>query len=143
GLEAYRVDLFAPLPLTLAGSVDMVVAVVPYVPTGALPLLQRDTFTFESTLSYDGGPDGADVLRRVLAESPRWLLPGGALLLELGGGQGDLLADDLARLGYVDFTVVVDEEGDVRGIEATFVERTVINREEADVIHTVSNSSYP
>ena len=123
GVEAYRGDLFAPLPLTLAGSVDMVVAVVPYVPTGELPLLQRDTFTFESTLSYDGGPDGADVLRRVLAESPRWLRPGGVLLLELGGGQGDLLADDLARLGYVDFTVVVDEEGDVRGIEATLAER--------------------
>ena len=96
---------------------------MPYVPTGDLPLLQRDTFTFESTLSYDGGPDGADVLRRVLAESARWLRRGGALLLELGGGQADLLADDLARLGYVGISVVVDEEGDVRGIEATLVER--------------------
>ena len=123
GVEAYRGDLFAPLPLTLMGSVDMVVAVAPYVPTGELPLLQRDTFTFESTLSYDGGPDGADVLRRVLAESFPWLRSGGALLLELGGRQADLLADDLARLGYVDIRVVVDEEGDVRGIEATFVER--------------------
>ena len=123
GVEAYRGDLFAPLPLTLMGSVDMVVAVAPYVPTGELPLLQRDTFTFESTLSYDGGPDGADVLRRVLAESARWLRRGGALLLELGGHQGDLLADDMARLGYVGISVVVDEEGDVRGIEATLVER--------------------
>ena len=37
----------------------MIVAVVPYVPTRALPLLQRDTFTFESALAYDGGEEGS------------------------------------------------------------------------------------
>ena len=62
GVEVYRGDLFAPLPSGLAGRVDVVVGVVPYVPTSALPLLQRDTFAFESTLSYDGGLDGTDIL---------------------------------------------------------------------------------
>ena len=119
GVEVYRGDLFAPLPRTLQGRVHVVVGVVPYVPTSALPLLQRDTFTFESPLSYDGGRDGTDVLRRVLTESPRFLRRGGALLLELGGKQADLLAEDLARLGYVDVSVLVDDERDVRGIEAT------------------------
>jgi release factor glutamine methyltransferase len=119
GVEVYAGDLFAPLPRTLEGSVDVVVAVVPYVPTPDLPLLQRDTFTFESPLAYDGGPDGTDILRYVMAESPRFLKPGGALLLELGGEQADALRDDLARLGYVDVTVLVDEDRDVRGIEAT------------------------
>jgi release factor glutamine methyltransferase len=94
--------------------------VVPYVPTPELPLLQRDTFTFETTLSYDGGDDGTRVLRRVLRDSPRFLKPGGALLLELGGDQAVLLADDLTHLGYVDVTVLADEDGDVRGIETTF-----------------------
>lgn len=81
-----------------------------YVPTPELPLLQRDTFTFESPLSYDGGRGGTEILRRVLTDSPRFLRRGGALLLELG--------DDLARIGYVDVTVLVDEDSDVRGIEA-------------------------
>jgi release factor glutamine methyltransferase len=119
GVEVARGDLFAPLPGALRGCVDVVVGVVPYVPTPALPLLQRDTLAFESPLSYDGGPDGTDVLRRVLADAPGFLRRGGALLLELGGDQADALAGDLARLGYVDVSVLVDGDGDVRGIEAT------------------------
>jgi release factor glutamine methyltransferase len=118
GVDAYRGDLFDPLPRALEGQVDVVVGVVPYVPTPELPLLQRDTFTFESTLSYDGGDDGTQILRRVLADSLRFLRPGGALLLELGADQPARLGDDLARLGYVDVTVLVNEDGDVRGIEA-------------------------
>jgi release factor glutamine methyltransferase len=123
GVEVYRGDLFDPLPPALEGSVDVVVGVVPYVPTPDLALLQRDTFAFESTLSYDGGPDGTEILRRVLADSPRFLRPGGALMLELGAGQAEALAADLARLGYFDVRVLVDEDGDVRGIEATLGDR--------------------
>jgi release factor glutamine methyltransferase len=119
GVEVYFGDLFAPLPPTLEGRVDVVVGVVPYVPTRALPLLQRDTFAFELPVAYDGGSDGTEILRRVLSDSPSFLRRGGALLLELGGEQADALRDDLARLGYVDVGVLVDDDGDVRGIEAT------------------------
>jgi release factor glutamine methyltransferase len=93
--------------------------VVPYVPTPDLPLLQRDTLAFESARSYDGGHDGTEILRRVLADGPRFLRRGGALLLELGGDQAEALRGDLVDHGYVDVTVLVDEDGDVRGIEAT------------------------
>jgi release factor glutamine methyltransferase len=104
GVEAYQGDLFAPLPEVLA---DVVVGVVPYVPTPSLPLLQRDTFTFETSLAYDGGDDGLDVVRRVIAEAPGFLRPGGVLLLELGGDQAAALGGD----------PILDDEGDVRGIE--------------------------
>src|ERR1700693_3700193 len=87
GVGAYRGDLFAPLPQGLEGHVDVVVGVVPYVPTPELSLLQRDTFTFESTLAYDGGRDGTDILRRVMTDSKRVLRDGGGLLLEVGGDQ--------------------------------------------------------
>jgi release factor glutamine methyltransferase len=120
GVEAHRGNLFDPLPRMLEGAVDVVVAVVPYVPTAELPLLQRDTFTFESPLAYDGGRDGTEILRRVMSGGVRFLRPGGALLLELGGEQAGALVDDLARLGYADVAVLTDEDGDVRGIEATF-----------------------
>ena len=119
GVAVYRGDLFEPLPHGLLGNVDVVVAVVPYVPTPELPLLQRDTFTFESRLAYDGGDDGTDVLRRVLREALRFLRPGGSILLELGGEQAARLGDDLERLGYTDAVIIVDEDGDPRGLEAT------------------------
>jgi release factor glutamine methyltransferase len=120
GVEAHCGDLFAPLRGALDGRVDLVVAVVPYVPTPALALLQRDTLTFESSLSYDGGPDGTDILRRVLTESPRFLRPGGTVLLELGGEEADALSGDLSRLGYVDVAILLDPDDDVRGLEATW-----------------------
>jgi release factor glutamine methyltransferase len=120
GVEVFLGDLFAPLPRDLEGVTDVVVAVVPYVPTPELPLLQRDTFTFEGTLSYDGGPDGTALLRRVLVDATRFLKRGGALLLELGGDQADLIRGDIERRGYGDIRVMLDEDGDVRGVEATF-----------------------
>jgi release factor glutamine methyltransferase len=113
GVEAFRGDLFAPLPALEA---DVVVGVVPYVPSEELHLLQRDTFAFESALGYDGGPDGTGVLRRVIAQAPRFLRDGGALLLALGAHQPELL--DLSR--YDDVVILRDEEGDVRGVEATY-----------------------
>jgi release factor glutamine methyltransferase len=122
GVEAYLGDLFSPLPPELR--FDVVVGVVPYVPTPDLPLLQRDTFAFETTLAYDGGRDGADILRHAIAASASVVRPGGALLLELGGEQAAAIAGDLARAGYADVSVIADEEGDPRGIEATH--RTIV-----------------
>jgi release factor glutamine methyltransferase len=119
GVEAHEGDLFAPLPPALEEQVDVVVGVVPYVPTPDLALLQRDTLTFETPLAYDGGPDGTRILRRVLRDGLRYLRRGGALLLELGRDQAGALAEDLEQLGYADIAVLRDEDGDVRGIEAT------------------------
>ena len=120
GVEAYLGDLLAPVPGELRGRADVVGGVVPFVPTGELPLLQRDTFAFETALGYDGGADGTEVLRRVLAAAPALLRDGGAVVLGLGAGQPEALREDLAELGYRDVRVVHDEDGDVRGIEATY-----------------------
>lgn len=100
GVEAYAGDLFAPLPPVRP---DVVVGVVPYVPTGELGLLQRDTLAFEAPLAYDGGPDGLALVRRVLDEAPA----GAALLLEMGEPQVRALGTG---------TPIRDEEGDVRGV---------------------------
>jgi release factor glutamine methyltransferase len=123
GVETYQGDLFAPLSSDDQGRVDVIVAVVPYVPTSALPLLQRDTLSFESALSYDGGEDGTAILRRVLQQAPRFLCPGGVILLELGGEQADLLASEVEELGYTDIAALIDEDTDVRGLEARWAGR--------------------
>ena len=124
GVEVYQGDLFAPLPMTFESAIDVVVGIVPYVPTAALGQLPRDTLAFETHRPYDGGVDGTDILRQVLAHSPRFLKPGGALLLELGGDQVALLGDDLVRFGFDEVVVLADDDGDVRGIETTWSGRT-------------------
>ncbi len=119
GVDAYLGDLFAPIPGTYRTTTDLVVGVVPYVPHEALALLQRDTLEFESRRSYDGGRLGTTLLRRAIHESAAFLRPGGTLLLELGADQGDLLADDLRLAGFADHELLVDDEGDIRGLDAT------------------------
>jgi len=118
GVDAVEGDLLAALPPALAGRVDVVTGVVPYVPTAELSLLPRDTLTYEAVLAYDGGPDGTSVLRRAVTEASRALRPGGALLLELGGAQAELLAPDLSRRGFAVAEVLTDDDGDVRGVVA-------------------------
>jgi release factor glutamine methyltransferase len=120
GVEAYLGDLFTPVPPGFRGQTDVVVAIVPYVPSGELRLLPRDTLAFEDAAHYDGGPDGADVLRRVVKEAPGYLRPSGALLLELGGDQADVLRPTLDHLGYGAIRTWSDDDGDLRGLEATW-----------------------
>jgi release factor glutamine methyltransferase len=120
GVEAYQGDLFAAVPDSFRDETDVVVAVVPYVPSTEFHLLPRDTLRFEDASHYDGGPDGADVLRRVVAGAPAFLRPGGAMLLELGGDQAAVLRPTLDQLGYAFVRTWSDEDGDLRGLEATY-----------------------
>jgi release factor glutamine methyltransferase len=82
GGRVYEGDLFDPLPPALRGRVAIVVANVPYVPTGEMRLLPAEARAHEPRVALDGGPDGLDVLRRVAAGAPGWLVPGGHLLIE-------------------------------------------------------------
>jgi release factor glutamine methyltransferase len=82
GVHVYEGDLYDPLPPALRGRVSIVVANVPYVPTDEMRLLPGEARAHEPRVALDGGPDGLDVLRRVAAGAPGWLVPGGHLLIE-------------------------------------------------------------
>ncbi|MGW5423868.1 putative protein N(5)-glutamine methyltransferase [Streptomyces sp. NPDC003943] len=82
GGRVYEGDLFDPLPATLRGRVEVLVANVPYVPSGDVPLLPPEARDHEPLVALDGGADGLDVLRRVAAGAAEWLAPGGHLLFE-------------------------------------------------------------
>jgi release factor glutamine methyltransferase len=86
-VRVYEGDLYAALPADLRGRVDVLVANAPYVPSGRIPLLPREARIHEPMVALDGGPDGLDVLRRVLAGAAGWLAPGGHLLVEASAGQ--------------------------------------------------------
>ncbi len=116
GVEVFEGFLDDPLPRTLEHRVDVLTAVVPYVPTGSLHLLPRDVQAFEPRLALDGGVDGTDLLVEVVRRSTRWLRPGGWLLLELGGDQAEPIGHLLRELGFEELDVMADEDGDPRAI---------------------------
>jgi release factor glutamine methyltransferase len=116
GIEVFEGFLDDPLPRAFEHRVDVLTAVVPYVPTDSIRLLPRDVQAFEPRLALDGGTDGTDLLVEVVRRSPRWLRPGGWLLLELGGGQAEPVGQELHSLGFEDPDVMVDEDGDTRAI---------------------------
>ena len=71
--------------------VDLLLANLPYIPTSVVPTLPIAA-SFEPVAALDGGADGLDVLRRLLAQLPGALAAGGSALLEIGADQADGLA---------------------------------------------------
>ena len=116
GVVVHEGSLDDPLPPGLAGSVDVLVGVLPYVPVDALHLLPRDVRAFEPRRALDGGDRGLSLLSTAVARSPRWVRPGGWLLLELGGDQAAAVTDLLEDAGYGRIEVLEDDDGDLRGI---------------------------
>jgi release factor glutamine methyltransferase len=117
GIDVVDGDLFEGVPPSWRGMVDVIVAVLPYVPTEAIHFLPRDVRAFEPTSALDGGDDGLALIRRAVSEVPEWLRPGGRALFEIGGDQPEALHPALraARLDLV--RIIRDEDGDPRGVE--------------------------
>ncbi|GAA3133684.1 putative protein N(5)-glutamine methyltransferase [Streptosporangium carneum] len=107
--RVYEGDLYEPLPAGLRGRVDILVASAPYVPTEAIGLLPSEARVHEPLTALDGGADGLDVVRRVIAAAPLWLAPGGRLLVETSGPQASRTAETVARNGLVPRVAVSDE----------------------------------
>jgi release factor glutamine methyltransferase len=116
GVHVLEGFLDEPLPLEFHNRVDVLTAVVPYVPTESIHLLPRDVRAFEPRLALDGGPGGTRFLVEVAHRSSMWLRPGGWLLLEMGGDQMGSLAEMLGQIGFGDTVVIADDDGDPRGL---------------------------
>ncbi|WP_460363976.1 putative protein N(5)-glutamine methyltransferase [Actinocorallia lasiicapitis] len=92
-------DLFAPLPVHLRGTLATITANTPYVPTTEIPFLPPEARDHEPDFTLDGGPDGLALQRRVAAEAPLWLAPGGHLLVETTESQAEITAAFFAEAG--------------------------------------------
>jgi len=99
GTRVYEGDLFAALPAELRGWFDIILANTPYVPTDAIALMPPEARLHEARWALDGGADGLDLHRRVAAEAPGWLAPGGWVFVEASDDQAPVSAEVFAAAG--------------------------------------------
>jgi release factor glutamine methyltransferase len=111
GGRVHAGDLFEALPRGLHGRVDVLLANVPYVPSGVIASMPREARDHEPRAALDGGRDGLDVARRVAAGAHAWLGPGGSLLFEIGEGQAAAAVDVVVGCGLRARVVTDDELG--------------------------------
>jgi release factor glutamine methyltransferase len=113
--RVFQGDLFNALPGELAGTIDVLLANVPYVATRHIPLLPAEARDHEPHTALDGGTDGLDVFRAVVADAPRWLASGGIVLSEITEAQIDAATAAVQAAGLLP-ELAYDED-----LEATVV----------------------
>jgi len=108
-------DLWDALPVRLRGRVRVILANAPYVPSARIAWMPTDARDHEPIAALDGGADGLDLHRRIAAEAPSWLEPGGLLLIEVAPDQSARASELLAAAGLL-VSVHTDDD-----LEATAV----------------------
>ena len=96
---------------------DLITANLPYIPSADIPTLSREV-RHDPILALDGGPQGLDLIYRLLPLAYQRLAHGGHLLLEIGIGQSEQVMDCLQRHNYRDIAALPDYQGISRFIEA-------------------------
>jgi release factor glutamine methyltransferase len=111
-------DLLSPL----TEPVDLIVSNPPYT---VLAEIDAGVRRYEPHLALDGGSDGLGIYRRLFAQAPRWLRPGGVVLVEIGATQAAAVAA-LARAALADSQIVVQH--DLAGLARIVVAQTTKER---------------
>lgn len=115
GRVAWRqADLLAGQP---AGSLDAVVSNPPYIARPVLAALAEEVRDHEPVSALDGGPDGLELIRRLVAQAGLALRPGGRVWMEIGDEQGDAVCELMNRGGWVGVRLRRDLAGRDRFVE--------------------------
>lgn len=109
-------NLFAALPR--GGRYDILVSNPPYIPSAVIEGLQPEVRDHEPRMALDGAEDGLAFYRRIAAQAPDWLNPGGAVYLEIGCDQAEAVSGLLAEAGFVNIEVFKDLPGLDRVVRA-------------------------
>ncbi len=96
---------------------DLVISNPPYI-RDSDPHLHSGDVRFEPRHALAAGPDGMDMLNRIIDTARDALLPGGCLLLEHGFDQGDKVSTRMRDCGYHEINPVIDLAGHHRGTSA-------------------------
>ncbi|HEY7371765.1 MAG TPA: HemK/PrmC family methyltransferase [Polyangia bacterium] len=105
-------------PLAAHAPFSLIVANLPYIPTGELASLPADVRS-EPASALDGGADGLELVRRLVAEAPALLAAGGVLALEIGDGQAAATRALLEAAGFTDVQARRDLAGTERVVSGT------------------------
>ncbi len=97
----------------IASRFDLVLSNPPYIESAAIPGLMPEVARHEPVRALDGGADGLDAYRAILAALPCLLAEGGAAVLEIGQGQGPAVA----AIGAASGLVLCDTRADLGGID--------------------------
>jgi release factor glutamine methyltransferase len=109
GIILLEGDLLQPLPLEVIP--DLVVANLPYIPSAEIERLSVEVRRWEPRIALDGGPDGLEIIRRLIPQAEERLTPGGWLALEMGHDQGDRVRELLLEHGFIEIEVHQDLQG--------------------------------
>ena len=70
---------------------DVVISNPPYIESAALVTLDRDVVDYDPHLALDGGADGLDAYRAILANVSSLMAENGVVVFEIGEGQADAI----------------------------------------------------
>lgn len=106
-------DLFSPFKgFMKKQKFDLIISNPPYVPTETIETLQTEIRDFEPKSALDGGDDGLDFYRRVIAEAHLFMKKSSHLILEIGDNQGDAVKELMKAEGtYTDIEIGQDLSG--------------------------------
>lgn len=94
------------------GRISGIVSNPPYIPTATIPTLQPEVAHHEPHAALDGGEDGLDCIRHLIAIAPNYLHPNGILLFEMMAGQAPQVRELLQQQGsYRDIQICSDLAG--------------------------------
>jgi ribosomal protein L3 glutamine methyltransferase len=116
-ITLHKGDLFKPLGEC---KYDLIITNPPYVDAEGMADLPREC-RFEPRLAFDGGPDGLDIIRRILNEAGKHLTPQGGLLCEIGRGR-ELLEQAFPQLPLL-WLDTEESDGEVFWISAEDLDR--------------------
>ncbi|WP_455057049.1 peptide chain release factor N(5)-glutamine methyltransferase [Jutongia sp.] len=97
-ISFYRSDMLDEI----TGRYDVIVSNPPYIASGVVDELMPEVQEHEPRMALDGGADGLDLYRRLLAQAPERLLPGGLLAVEIGYDQREAVIELFREQGFTD-----------------------------------------
>jgi len=88
----------------LEGCIDVIVSNPPYIAEADWAFLQPEVRLFEPRGALVAGPQGTELHERLLQEASRYLIPGGALIMEIGAGQARTMRRIVDQISGIGFT---------------------------------------
>jgi release factor glutamine methyltransferase len=104
-------DWYTALPEDRLGRLDVVVSNPPYVSEAEWDELDPVVRLHEPRLALVGGPSGLDAITAVVAGAPRWLRPGGSLVVEIAPSQAGAAAELARSAGFGAVSILPDLAG--------------------------------